>query len=279
MPKCNLRTFLVNCHHDDRNPQHEFSKSNLVTQIKHHSNNGKWKIWPLTWPQKQLAKSSEQRTLIWRRRRRRKISGITNDPPRTMTILQVMESIGMDLNYDCSPNYPWTSVCSMIPNAMIIDSHCGELNEITSDSSLCVHNVWQICAWQIGRYLVLFICLDYHLLQLLPDSQHLRIFLIRYLKWMHYVVHYNPIATWLFFWHLFPENSPSSQSSLNFGAQGNCPQGIRLATAQNDLLMNLPSSSAHEPACIEHSNKSEHVRILDFSFHLLKNCIDFLSFM
>ncbi len=49
-------------------------------------------------------------------------------------------------------------------------------------------------------------------------------------------------------------------------------KGIRLATAQNDLLMNLPSSSAHEPACIEHSNKSEHVRTLDFSFHLLKNC-------
>jgi hypothetical protein len=39
-------------------------------------------------------------------RRRRKFSGITNDPPRTMTILKVMEAIGMDLNYDCSPNYP-----------------------------------------------------------------------------------------------------------------------------------------------------------------------------
>ncbi len=70
-------------------------------------------------------------------RRRRKFSGITNDPPRTMTILKVMEAIGMDLNYDCSPNYPWTLVCSMIPNVMIIDSHCGELNEITWDSSLC----------------------------------------------------------------------------------------------------------------------------------------------
>ncbi len=155
------------------------------------------------------------------RRRRRKFSGITNDPPRTMTMLKVMEAIGMDLNYDCSPNYPWTLVCSMIPNAMIIDSHCGELNEITSDSSLCVHHVWQICAWQIGRYLVLFISLDYHLLQLLPDFQHLRIFLIRYLKWMHCVVHFNSIATWLFFWHLFPENSPlllNPQFSLNFGA-------------------------------------------------------------
>jgi hypothetical protein len=40
------------------------------------------------------------------RRRRRKFSGVTNDPPRTMTILKVMEAIGMDLNYDCSPNYP-----------------------------------------------------------------------------------------------------------------------------------------------------------------------------
>jgi hypothetical protein len=66
-----------------------------------------------------------------------------------------------------------------------------------------------------------------HLPGLLPDFQHLSIFLIRYLKWMHYVVHFNPIATWLFFWHLFPENSPlvlNPQFSLNFGAQGNCPQ-------------------------------------------------------
>jgi hypothetical protein len=39
-------------------------------------------------------------------RRRRKFSGFTNEPPRTMTILKVMEAIGIDLNYDCSPNYP-----------------------------------------------------------------------------------------------------------------------------------------------------------------------------
>ncbi len=219
MPKCNLTTFLVNCDHDDRNPQHEFSKSKLVTQIKHQSNDGKWKIWPQTWPQKWLAKCYKQRTLI---------QGHWEEEENFLASPMILQEQWQFSKWWKQLAWTWT----MIALLTILEHWCaqwsqmqwsliGELNENTSDSSLCVHHVWQICAWQIGRYLVLFISLDYHLLQLLPDFQHLRIFLIRYLKWMHYVVHFNPIATWLFFWHLFPDNSPlllNPQFSLNFGA-------------------------------------------------------------
>lgn len=222
MPKCNLTTFLVNCDHADRNPQNEFSKSKLVTQIKDQSNDGKWKIWTPTWSQKWLAKCYKQRTLI---------QGHWEEEEENFLVSpMILQEQWQFSKWWKQLAWTWT----MIALLTILEHWCAQwsqmrwsliltvvsLNEINSDSSLCVHHVWQICAWQIGRYLVLFICLDYHLLRLLPDFQHLRIFLIRYLKWMHYVVHFNPIATWLFFWHLFPENSLllNPQFSLNFGA-------------------------------------------------------------